>query len=108
MSNRISMTDLHDKLTSLGPKDLVLDVRTPEEFQEGHVPGSRNIPHDEIEFRAQELKAFDKIYLHCRSGKRAQVATQVLEAMGFKNITCVPSTGMMDWEAAGYEISRKP
>ncbi|HUP55903.1 MAG TPA: rhodanese-like domain-containing protein [Bdellovibrionota bacterium] len=104
MAEDFTMQDLHERLGKLGPQELVLDVRTAQEFAEGHVKGARNIPHEEVAAHAAELKKYSKIYLHCRSGKRAGIATQALEAAGLKNIVPITTTGMMHWLEAGYPV----
>lgn len=106
MSTRITMKELHERLGKLGKNEIILDVRGPDEYAEGHVPGSINISHEEVGTRAGELKRFEKIYIHCRSGKRAQIAMAELEKHGFKNLVCIADGGMLDWAAAGYEIVR--
>lgn len=103
---QMTMSELHEKLNHLSPNEIVLDVRTHEEFAEGHVPGSKNIPHDEIEKHVNDLKKYQQIYIHCRSGKRAQVARDTLEKHGLKNWICISSTGMQDWLAAGYPVEK--
>lgn len=61
----------------------VVDVRTPEEFEEGHVPGSRNIPLNELPFRVHEFKQMEPpIILCCRSGARSGQALAYLAAQG--------------------------
>jgi rhodanese-related sulfurtransferase len=102
----ISMTELHEKLHHLSSSEIILDVRTREEYAEGHVPGSKNIPHDEIENHVNELKKYECLYIHCRSGKRAQVAIGSLEKHGLKNWVCISSSGMQDWLAAGFPIEK--
>ena len=106
MKNIISMHDLHQHLHLLGSDELILDVRTPEEYAEGHIPHSKNIPHEEVEKHATELKKFKAVYIHCRSGKRAQFAAQVLQKAGLTNLVCIGSSGMMDWTAAGFTIEK--
>ena len=69
-----TMEEVKEALSSLGPKDLLLDVRTPEEYADGHIAGSRNIDHEEVAHYAGELKGFDRVIVYCRSGKRSQVA----------------------------------
>jgi len=72
---------------------LLLDVRTPEEFAERHLPGSLLIPHDEVEHRisevleAQEGDRTRPIVVFCRRGGRAQIAKDVLVANGFTEVT---------------------
>ena len=106
MFQKISMADLHEKFKQLAPKELILDVRTPEEYSDGHIPGSKNIPYDEIENHVEELKKVDRIYLHCAAGKRATIAAQVLIQKGIKNLFCVSSGGMGDWESAGFPVKK--
>lgn len=67
---------------------VVLDVRTTEEFAQGHVAGARNIPHTEIGARLAELgDARDAdIVVYCRSGRRAEMALETLGTAGFKRL----------------------
>ena len=54
---------LERKDRNLGPDDLILDVRTPEEFQAGHIHGAQNTPHDEVVSIADTLKRYKIIYM---------------------------------------------
>ncbi len=67
---------------------VVLDVRTPEEFAEGHVAGARNVPHTEIASRLVELEdARDRdVVVYCRSGRRAEIALEALRQAGFTRL----------------------
>lgn len=66
---------------------LVIDVRTPQEFAEGHYPKALNIPVDQIAKRSKELGSKDReIILYCRSGNRSGMAKQILESQGFKKV----------------------
>jgi phage shock protein E len=67
---------------------VILDVRTPEEFAQGHVPGAINIPHDKLADRIAELTgAKDKdIVLYCHSGRRAGLAAETLKEKGFAKL----------------------
>jgi len=68
-------------------KTIVVDVRTVEEWNgDGHADCSVNYPLDQIQSKVDELKKFDQIILVCRSGNRAGIAKQQLEAFGIKNI----------------------
>ena len=64
---------------------LVIDVRTDQEFRDGHLPAAINIPYDVIAARANELPSdrTQPIVLYCRSGRRSGIAKQSLEALGF-------------------------
>ena len=101
-----TMHDLHAGLKALGKNDLILDVRSPEEFAEGHIAGARNIPHDEVSVHAEELRKYDRVIIHCMRGGRAGMAFQALQQAGLKNLVCIGSSGMGDWLAAGYPVTR--
>ena len=73
------------RLVGAGVK--VVDVRTPEEFAEGHVPGAVNIPHGEIARRAGEIGSPETpVLLYCASGRRSALAAEALRAKGFTAI----------------------
>ena len=99
----ISIDDLHDKVDSLGSNDLILDVRSSDEFDCGHIKGARNQPHDDVEEIAEELKKYDTVYVHCKMGGRAQMASQTLIGMGLSNVVCVGNGGMQRWSDQGWE-----
>ena len=66
----------------------ILDVRTPQEFAAGHVPGAINIPHTELEKRYSELEleGSDELVVYCQSGRRAAIAEAALGDLGFTNV----------------------
>lgn len=67
---------------------IVLDVRSVNEYDTGHIKKALNIPHDQIASRLAELAEFkdSMVIVHCRSGRRAQIAEQILLANGFTNL----------------------
>ena len=71
-----------------GDAPLMLDVRSPAEYAEGHLPGAINIPYDELAGRLDELGAERnaEIVVYCRSGRRASLAESVLVESGFSNV----------------------
>lgn len=84
---------------SAKPAPLILDVRTPEEFADGHVPGAVLIPHDQLEARIAELGAPREIVVYCRSGRRSGLAEPILEKSGFRVHQLEGS--WQAWQAAG-------
>ena len=67
---------------------LLLDVRSPGEFESGHLEGARNIPVGELEKRVAELGAKEtKIVVYCHSGVRATRAAGILKDQGFTHVT---------------------
>jgi phage shock protein E len=84
----IEPKSLVDRMAWADRSLLVLDVRTPEEFAAGHLPGAINIPHTELAARVAELEGSrdGDIVVYCRTGKRAAAALDVLEQSGFKRL----------------------
>ena len=76
---------------------IILDVRRPDEYAEGHIENAINVPNESIIDREPtELPDKDRLVLvHCRSGKRAKEAAQKLENMGYTNIK--EFGGIIDW-----------
>ena len=98
------MDDLHQVWQDLPENTLVMDNRTPEEYARGHVPGSRNIPMGTENAHVDELRQLDRIYLYCRSGRRAQTTMTNLNFQGLDQIICISHSGMPEWEKAGYPV----
>ena len=65
----------------------LVDVRTPEEFESGHVHASVNIPLDEVTDRLDEFSGKDHIIVFCRSGSRSGMAKAILAQAGITNVT---------------------
>ncbi len=66
---------------------LLVDVRTPGEFAEGHVKGSVNIPLDKVTMELEKFKNKKNIIVFCRSGNRSGQAKTILEQQGITNVT---------------------
>jgi len=64
----------------------IVDVRTTEEFLQGNVKGSINIPLDEVVDRVEELKQMQPLILCCLSGGRSGQATDYLQSLGYKKV----------------------
>lgn len=106
-SQSISMDELYQRISTLQPNDLILDVRSPEEFAQGHVPHAKNISHDILEKHISELKNYHRIYVHCQVGKRAEHAFQSLTKAGFENVILIKDSGMANWLRNGYPIEKQ-
>lgn len=100
----ISREELSRRLEA-GDAPLVLDVRTADEFVSGHIPGAVNIPHDELANRMDELGGAktDEIVVHCRSGRRAAMAEEVLAGAGYTNVRDLEGH-MQGWQDAGLPV----
>ncbi len=86
---------------------VVLDVRTGAEFAEGHVPGARNISHEEVGARLSELAgARDKdLVIYCHSGRRTGIAIETLRQAGFTRLLHLDGD-FRGWTAAGRPVER--
>jgi len=82
----------------------VLDVRTPEEFAAGHVPGAVNISHEQLASRLAEVPKDKDVVLYCRSGRRAGMAADVLHANGYTRLSHLEGD-MQAWVANGRPIA---
>ena len=86
---------------------VILYVRTAEEYSEGHIDGSTNIDVKSESFK-EEVGKLDKskTYLvHCRTGRRSDVAVKIMEDMGFTDIYEMPG-GILGWQDAGYPVTK--
>lgn len=80
---------------------IILDVRTQEEYDQGHIPGAIVISHEEIAEKAEEVLT-DKnqlILVYCRSGRRSKITAEALVELGYTNIK--EFGGIIDWP---YEV----
>ena len=67
---------------------VLLDVRTPQEYREGHIPGSKNVPLQTIDKMVDLAENKDKaLYVYCYSGARSRQAVSHLQHMGYTNVT---------------------
>ena len=82
---------------------LILDVRSEEEYADGHILGALNIPHDQLGNRLSEIDAAktDEIVVHCRSGYRARVAGKILVEAGYSDVRDLDGH-MNAWQRGGY------
>lgn len=65
---------------------LILDVRSKEEFSQGHIPGALNFSHKDIAKRLSEIPDDKDLIIYCRSGKRAGIAINILSKNGYKQL----------------------
>lgn len=93
----ITTAELKERLAG-GDQPMMLDVRQPEEYADGHIPGSMLIPLGELPARLSELEEYrDKeIIVICRSGNRSGQACMFLDMRGFTNAKNMRG-GMLAW-----------
>jgi rhodanese-related sulfurtransferase len=80
-----------------------LDVRTQDEWNQGHIAGSTLIPLDELQNKLTELPRDRDMVVVCRSGVRSKEGVSILQKAGFTRVSCL-SGGLLAWKAAGYPI----
>jgi len=92
--------------------DLIVDIRESNEFKEGHVAGAINIPRGLLEFMIwskigypQSTDLNKKIYLYCKSGRRAILAAKSLNDIKLKNAVAV-DMDFDEWEKAGNKVEK--
>lgn len=84
----------------------VLDVRTPEEWNEFHAPNTTLIPLDELASRVDELPKDQQIVVVCRSGNRSQTGRDILLQAGYAATSM--SGGLNEWRASGHPVVSGP
>lgn len=87
----ISIKELNRKLNQ---KPLIVDVRTPDEFKNGHIKGAKNIPLDKI----SSYQPKEKAYIICQSGMRSKRASKILHNNGYDVVNI--KGGMNKWNGA--------
>ena len=91
------------ELMDTQPGYIILDVRTAEEYAEGHIPGAILLPYDEINQKAAGVLTDRNqlILVYCRSGRRSKIAAEALVTLGYTNIR--EFGGIIDWP---YEVEQ--
>lgn len=103
----ISQQDLLTLMATPANKTIVLDVRTAEEFAEGHIVGAINISHEQINSNLSKIMAYkdQTVVVHCRSGRRAVSAENDLRAAGFSDLRHLEGD-MNSWQAADLPLTK--
>jgi adenylyltransferase/sulfurtransferase len=101
----ISTLEAHERLRSADPP-LFLDVREPDEWQEGHIPGAIHVPRGLLESRIESLVP-DKsrpLAVYCAGGSRSAFAAKTLAELGYRDVVNVAG-GFTDWKRNGFEVT---
>ncbi|HEY8642001.1 MAG TPA: rhodanese-like domain-containing protein [Candidatus Dormibacteraeota bacterium] len=98
-----------------GEVDLILDVREPNEWEAGHIPGALHAPRGMLEWYADptyvnhkpELAAArdQNVVVHCAGGARSLLAAQTLQRLGFQNVSSMAG-GFGDWSAKDLPVEK--
>jgi len=98
----VSVSEAWD-LIQENPEMVILDVRTPSEYEDAHIEGAINIPVEEIADRLNELSANDVILVYCRTGNRSGTAVGIMEENGFSKIYHMHE-GISAWISEGLPV----
>lgn len=87
----------------------LIDVRTPEEFEDIRIEGAQNIDFNAPDFEAQiaQINKSEPVYLYCRSGLRAARAQRKMKKMGFEEVYNLKG-GLIGWHMDGQETINRP
>ena len=91
-----------DQVKDISADDILLDVRTVEEFEKGHIANAINIPIDELRNRMAELDANKNIYIYCQAGLRGYLGHRILKQNNYNKVLNL-SGGYQIWEACVLE-----
>jgi rhodanese-related sulfurtransferase len=99
------VVDVHEASRRQAAGALLVDVRDPEEWQQGHAPNAKLIPLGSLGNRLHEVPRDREVLLICRSGNRSGTAQRQLLRFGYERISNV-SGGMNAWTGAGLPVER--
>ncbi|MDP1744520.1 MAG: FAD-dependent oxidoreductase [Bacteroidota bacterium] len=94
-----------DQISTISVNDILLDIRSKEEFENGFIPNAINIPIDELRDRMSELDLNKNIYVYCLGGVRGYLAQQILKQNGYKKVLNL-SGGYQLWDICNKEIDQ--
>ncbi len=107
------INDAKARITEMSPKDAIatandqavfLDVREPNEWNLGHVPGALHIPRGQLEGKVEAMiDRAQPVIIYCASGNRSALAADTLQQMGYANVVSMRD-GFKGWVEAGGEI----
>ena len=89
------------------PSIILLDVRTPEELNDGYIGGALNLDFNSPDFKnsLEKLDHSKSYFVYCASGKRSGKAKDIMKEMGFQRITAMEG-GLHAWTAAGLPLNK--
>ena len=90
-----------------GSASIVIDVRSPAEWSEGHLPGARHIPLGYLTERLAEVPRDRRVVVQCRTGARSAIAASLLRRHGVLDVANL-SGGIVGWTDAGLPVERTP
>ena len=102
VNEKIAPADYQAEFVSSEAPHLLLDVRTPEEFATGHIPGAINISVQELPSRLNEVPQDQPVVVYCRSGNRSAQAAKILGNAEYSQVYDLGS--IISWADQGYPV----
>jgi rhodanese-related sulfurtransferase len=90
-----------------GEAVVVIDLRPPEAFRAGHLPGARSVPLGELRRREVDVPRAGRVVLYAGTPEEATAAYQALRAMGYRNVM-VLAGGLPAWKRLGFPLETAP
>lgn len=100
---QIEPTEAQQRLTARTA--VIVDVREPNEWADGHIPGATHIPLGDLQARAGEIASAPEVIFVCWSGARSATAARALEQRGHATVASLAG-GMQAWQRAGLPVKR--
>ena len=105
-ATKFSLNELYQAWQHLSPNEIIIDIRSPADYAEMHIPGSRNIPYASVIEQQKELRKYSRACFYCYGGQGSEdIATRLAE-MGVTNTCYLGNAGMADWQAAGHVVNQ--
>lgn len=104
-----ALNDLPRSAVKAGIADrslILIDVREPDEFAAGHIPGAINMPLSAFDPAKLPREADKQVVIYCHSGRRARLAVAQAQAAGRSDIDTIYGGSMSDWIAAGEAVEK--
>lgn len=103
----LSPQEFSMQIKAKGDSVLLVDVRTPGEFQSGHIPGAIAIDFQGPDFAAEvaKLPKDKQLYVYCRSGRRSKASAPVFLNAGFRQVRHL-ADGILGWQELGLPVSK--
>jgi rhodanese-related sulfurtransferase len=102
-----SLSELYHAWRRLSPDEIIIDIRSPADYTEAHIPGSRNIPYSTVIEQCHGLRKYSRVYFYCYGGKGSKDIALRLAEMGVTDTCYLGSAGLADWQAAGHDVNQE-
>lgn len=106
---RVHELSVAEAAQALAKVDVLIDVREPDEYRQGHLPGAVNMPRGLLEFQLSSNPACQNaelnVLLYCKTSGRAALAACAMQDMGYRNVRSIAG-GYDAWAAAGQPVQQ--